>query len=57
MGSGEGRMSKVSGDMIRSGHASFLNIGFVEGGVRAVRSKEFSVSSKLSDRLGKTRKK
>lgn len=38
-------------DAIESLGASFLNIGSVEGSVRAIRGKEFSVSSKLSDRL------
>ena len=42
---------RVSGDTRGSLRASFLNIGLVEGGVRAVRSKQFSVSSKLSDCL------
>jgi hypothetical protein len=40
---------RVSGDTRGSLRASFLNIGLVEGGVRAVRSEQFSVSSKLSD--------
>jgi hypothetical protein len=42
---------RVSGDTRGSLRASFLNIGLVEGGVRAVRSEQFSVSSKLSDCL------
>jgi len=41
----------VSGDTTESVCASILNIGLVEGSVRAVRSKEFSVSSELSDHL------
>ena len=32
-------------------HRAFLNIGLVEGGIRATRGKEFSVSPELSDRL------
>jgi len=48
---GEGDSESVSGDTITSLSVSFLNIGLVEGSVRAVRSEEFSVSSELSDHL------
>ena len=44
---------RVRGDTRESLRVSFLNIGLVEGSVRAIRSKEFSVSSELSDRLGR----
>lgn len=43
-------MMKVNGYTIGS-HRAFLNIRLVEGGIRATRGKEFSVSPKLSDRL------
>lgn len=33
-----------------------LNVGLVEGSVGAIGSKEFSMSSKLSDRLGEWQK-
>lgn len=38
-----------SGNTMESLRVLILNIGSVEGSVRAIRSEEFSVSSKLSD--------
>jgi len=56
-GENEGRVATlVGGEERRESEkrrlcASCLNIGLVEGSVRAVSGKEFSVSSKLSDHL------
>jgi len=47
----KGLVRVSSSNTVASRRASFLNIGLVKGSVRAVRSKEFSMSSKLSDRL------
>lgn len=51
---GQERKERVGGWWVKATEKSswiLLNIGFVEGCVRAIRGKEFSVSSKLSDRL------
>ena len=50
-GGKEGDSESERRDTVESLRVSFLNIGFVEGSVRAIRSKEFSVSSELSDCL------
>jgi len=44
-------LARVSGDTTASLRVSLLNIGSVEGSVRAIRSKELGMSSELSDRL------